>query len=218
MGEQLTIDSLLPPCICDGLGWTAWSDDNGVGFARRCVGCLRRSIARQFGGKLALWETWQERQELATAVKRLRSWKPGGVWCALLHDAAHEPGNFGAGKTHALQAVAHEWAELGVDVKFVAMPDYLHTLRKAAGGAGAPEEIAWFRGLLILDDLGAGATTPWVQEVVEQLADVRYRKRLPLAAATNLTIRALGEKFPRFTDRAHEGLVLAWSAPSFRRR
>lgn len=218
---MITSDEKVKGCQCDGTGWIVYDDAEGRGFARRCPACASAVVARQFGGKRMTWDTWLPRPELEAQVRQLRLWRPGQEWCAVLHDLADGRGNCGSGKTHALQAVAHEWARSAVSVIYRPVPRLLARIRDAIAGdesySGAVEYYALFDGLLVLDDLGAEKTTEWAEETLESVADTRYRLHLPTAIATNLTVAEMDRRYHRLTDRCHEGLMLPWRATSMRR-
>ena len=49
--------------------------------------------------------------------------------------------------------------------------------------------------LLVIDDLGAERGSDFVQEELRRIVDWRYRDRLPIAIATNLTVEGLHAKY-----------------------
>jgi DNA replication protein DnaC len=80
----------------------------------------------------------------------------------------------------------------------------------AGGGCPSPEPPCRSAGLLILDDWGAERTTDFVLEALERIVDARYRAMKPMLIATNMTPRAIME---RYGDRAlsrwaHEGRIV----------
>jgi DNA replication protein DnaC len=93
-------------------------------------------------------------------------------------------GPSGCGKTHLAAAVANECLRRGEPALFIFVPDFLDHLR----GAYAPNaEMAYdalFQQireapLLVLDDLGAQASTPWAQEKLFQVLNHRFAAHLP---------------------------------------
>ena len=218
-------DPRLPACVCDGSGWslTGAPGPDGLPTIRRCPGCAAVRLVRQFG-EARTWAQWVPRPELAAAVANLRSflprWHSERLWACLLYAQTDKP-NFGSGKTHALQALAHEFVERGVGARYIVADRYLENLRARFDGEyslSASAALAESDGLVVLDDLGLEKPSEWTQEQVESLADWRYRHRLPTLLATNLEKTRLEARYPRLVDRCHEGLVIAWSAPSWRRR
>lgn len=98
-------------------------------------------------------------------------------------------GPYGVGKTHLAAAIANYRFSQGFPVMFVVVPDLLDHLR-ATFNARSPvsydrrfEEIRT-ASLLIMDDLGTQATTPWVKEKLYQLFNHRYNARLPTVITT----------------------------------
>ena len=80
----------------------------------------------------------------------------------------------------------------------------------AGGGCPSPEPPCRSAGLLVLDDWGAERTTDFVLEALERIVDARYRAMKPMLIATNMTPRAIME---RYGDRAlsrwaHEGRIV----------
>ena len=80
----------------------------------------------------------------------------------------------------------------------------------AGGGCPSPEPPCRSAGLLILDDWGAERTTDFVLEALERIVDARYRAMKPMLIATNMTPRAIME---RYGDRAlsrwaHDGRIV----------
>ena len=113
--------------------------------------------------------------------------KPSG-WLVLL-------GGYGCGKTHLAAAIANQQSEKGYPPIFVMVTDLLDHLRATF----APENPARYdrvfdqvraAPLLILDDLGAQAMTPWVKEKLYQLINHRYNAELP----TVITIASVNER------------------------
>ncbi len=99
-------------------------------------------------------------------------------------------GGYGCGKTHLAAAIANHRLEIGEPALFMTVPDLLDHLRAAFSPASElpyDELFDQLRGapLLILDDLGAQSSTPWVQEKLFQLLNHRYNRRLPTVITTN---------------------------------
>lgn len=93
-------------------------------------------------------------------------------------------GGFGSGKTHLAAAIANYQAELGQSPLFVMVPDLLDHLRATFSPNSSTSYDRRFdeirtSPLLVLDDLGAQSTTPWVREKLYQLFTHRYYAELP---------------------------------------
>ena len=108
-------------------------------------------------------------------------------------------GPTGSGKTHLAAAIASERIERGGPVFFITAPDLLDHLRAAFN----PEsEISYDRlfeqvrntPLLILDDLGNQASTPWAQEKLDQLLNHRFSYELPTVLTTERRVEQLDER------------------------
>jgi DNA replication protein DnaC len=102
-------------------------------------------------------------------------------------------GGSGCGKTHLAAAIGNYQAGLGYPPLFVVVSDLLDHLRATFN----PNSMVGFdrrfyevrtAPLLILDDLGAQSSTPWVREKLYQLLDHRYSAQLPTVITTVDTI------------------------------
>lgn len=141
---------------------------------------------------------------------------------------AHEPdgwlvlmGGYGSGKTHLAAAIANHSIARGVPPLFVVVPDLLDHLRATYGPSS---EVAYDERfdqvrkapLLILDDLGSQAATPWAQEKLFQIFNYRYNAQLPTVVTTNQAIEDIDVRIrSRLVDPALSMLVTIL-APDFR--
>ncbi|MEN8241290.1 MAG: ATP-binding protein [Chloroflexota bacterium] len=99
-------------------------------------------------------------------------------------------GTYGSGKTHLASAIANYQAELGAPPLFIVLPDLLDHLRATFNPSSSSSYDRRFNEiratpLLILDDLGTQATTPWVKEKLYQLFNYRYNAELPTVITTS---------------------------------
>lgn len=112
-------------------------------------------------------------------------------------------GPYGCGKTHLAAAVANFRTDLGDPPLFIVTPDLLDHLRATFNPSSNIsldrrfEEIRT-APLLILDDLGTQATTPWVKEKLYQLFNYRYNAELPTVITS---ANSLDEMDPRIRSR-----------------
>jgi len=102
----------------------------------------------------------------------------------------------GTGKSHLLEAIGRAELRAGNTVKYAYVPDLLDHLRSTYSPSS--EEDLWelLHGCrkvdtLLLDDLGQGNNSEWVQEKILALVDERYRNGRRLAIASNLTAMEL---------------------------
>ncbi len=115
-------------------------------------------------------------------------------------------GPSGSGKTHLAAAIANERISHGYPVFFQSTPDLLDHLRSAYS---PNSEIAYDElfervcntPLLILDDLGAQASTPWAKEKLNQLLNYRFNNELPTVIASSVPVDELEDRIrTRLTD------------------
>jgi DNA replication protein DnaC len=171
---------------------------------------------------MKVWDAWEEIPELETKIQVIKGWM-GEPWCVVLH-ASDGRGNYGSGKTLALKLKSMEWEIkriLGGQYKFWHIPDLIERAKSIL----FDDEPGFMRhhpgdqpGLLILDDLGAEANTEFNREFIDHILDKRYRNFSATLIATNLSLTQLSKRYPRATSRMHEGILLEWAAPDFRRR
>jgi DNA replication protein DnaC len=133
--------------------------------------------------------------EKAFEAARLYAEHPEG-WLVII-------GSYGSGKTHLAAAIGNYRTDLGSPPVFVSVPDLLDHLR-AAFSPNSPvtldrrfDEVKT-ASLLILDDLGTQAATPWVREKLYQLFNYRYNHELPTVITSADT---LDEMDPRLRSR-----------------
>ncbi|OGO04481.1 MAG: hypothetical protein A2Y60_02045 [Chloroflexi bacterium RBG_13_54_9] len=102
----------------------------------------------------------------------------------------------GCGKTHLAAAIGNYQLQRGKPVMFVFVPDLLDHLRSAFSPDSKVTYDELFEKvklspLLILDDFGEQASTPWAQEKLYQLINYRYNDRLPMVVTTCLSLEEI---------------------------
>ncbi|MAH48463.1 hypothetical protein CMI37_21740 [Candidatus Pacearchaeota archaeon] len=107
-------------------------------------------------------------------------------------------GAWGTGKTHLAEAVAREWLHRGRTCRYDYVPDLLDELRSTFNSDGDDTvhglmNMRHAASLLILDDLGVVAATPFAQEKLTALVDQRYRQGTRLLVTTNLSSEQMAE-------------------------
>ncbi len=95
----------------------------------------------------------------------------------------------GRGKTHLAASIAHYQRGLGKESLFIVVPDLLDYLRSTYALDAKITYDALFNKvrtvpLLVLDDYGEQAATPWAKEKLYQLVNYRYNARLPTVLTT----------------------------------
>lgn len=115
-------------------------------------------------------------------------------------------GASGCGKTHIAAAIVNRLLERGEPALFVVVPDLLDHLRAAyqPGAEVAYDELfdrVRNAPVLVLDDFGTQAQTPWAREKLFQLINHRFNSRLPTVVTTNLQPHDIEDRLrTRLTD------------------
>ncbi|MEE8173789.1 MAG: ATP-binding protein [Dehalococcoidia bacterium] len=115
-------------------------------------------------------------------------------------------GPSGCGKTHLAAAIANHRLGGGHPALFVVVPDLLDHLRSTFSPSSEVPYDEFFEQvreapLLVLDDLGAQASTPWAQEKLFQIINHRFNCQLPTIVTTGTSLEELGERLcTRLTD------------------
>ncbi|MFC1873472.1 ATP-binding protein [Chloroflexota bacterium] len=115
-------------------------------------------------------------------------------------------GPSGCGKTHLAAAIANYRLQAGDPVFFITTPDLLDHLRSTFSPNSETAYDEFFEHvsntpLLILDDMGAQASTPWAKEKLDQLLNYRFNRGLPTIIVTIAPIEQLDERIrTRLTD------------------
>ncbi len=185
------------PCRCT-------TDDSADGRRERLLrysnlGALARLTFRNLiaRGRSA---TQREHEQYKCCVDDARSFADAPEGWLLLSGAS------GCGKTHIAAAIVNRLIERGEPVLFVVVPDLLDHLRSAyQPGAEIAYDDLFERvrsaPVLVLDDLGTQAQTPWAQEKLFQLINHRFNTRLPTIVTTNLQPDQIDDRLrTRLTD------------------
>ncbi|MEK7681832.1 MAG: ATP-binding protein, partial [Chloroflexota bacterium] len=112
----------------------------------------------------------------------------------------------GCGKSHLAAAVANACLEAGRPAFFIAAPDLLDHLRATYSPGSEMSYDQLFEQvrtapLLVLDDLGGQATTPWAGEKLRQIVGYRYNARLPTVVTVEGALDDVDERLrARLTD------------------
>ncbi len=108
-------------------------------------------------------------------------------------------GPSGCGKTHLAAAIANERLNLSYPAFFITTPDLLDYLRSTFSPDSEIQYDEFFdqvrnAPLLILDDLGAQASTSWAKEKLDQLLTYRYNSELPTVIVPITSLEQLDER------------------------
>jgi DNA replication protein DnaC len=130
-------------------------------------------------------------------------------------------GSYGSGKTHLAAAIANYRASQGHTAMFVVVPDLLDHLRATFSPSSSISYDRRFEevracDLLVLDDLGTQAATPWAREKLYQLFNHRYNAALPTVITTADPLEKID---PRLSTRMLDArlcTIYAITAPAFR--
>jgi DNA replication protein DnaC len=119
----------------------------------------------------------------------------------------------GSGKTHLAVGMARELAVAkGARVLFYEQRDLLKSLQ-GTFDPGSPRSESDVLDpildaqVLVLDDVGAGRTTPWARDVLHDIISHRYNTKLPVILTTNRVLAPPTEG-PRAAAAAMDGVTL----------
>lgn len=103
-------------------------------------------------------------------------------------------GSVGSGKTHLAVAALREARRDEFSLHcFLSWPQLLEELKASFASEGSPavqeaKQALVGAQLLVMDDIGLGQVTPWIQQLLFQFVDYRYSRALPTIVTTNLDI------------------------------
>lgn len=235
--EPLAHKEARPCPQCDGLGFyrrdvPTTDPDFGEAFPCACTLLDRHRVHMQRLNEFSRLDALQgksfvnfdpgppgyderSRQNLRKALTRCSEFaRQPAQWLFL-------QGGHGVGKTHLVAAIANQLRVRDQPVLFMTAPDLLDRLRATF----EPESQETFQRLfhfigdvdvLILDDLGAHTSTPWVKEKLFQLLNQRYLERRPTVITSNRTAWDFEERIQSRLSDARVVDCLFIDAPDYR--
>jgi len=127
----------------------------------------------------------------------------------------------GCGKTHLAAAIANYRLQAGKPALFQVVSELLDHLRSTFSPESKVSYDQFFESvkntpLLILDDFGEHATTPWAKEKLYQIINHRYNARLATVITTRYSLEELDSPISsRFVD-PKISMVFLITAPDYR--
>jgi DNA replication protein DnaC len=127
----------------------------------------------------------------------------------------------GCGKTHLAAAIGNYQLTQGKPVFFIVVPDLLDYLRSTFSPQSNISYDESFENikkipLLILDDFGEQAATPWAQEKLYQLINYRYNAKAPTVITTCLSLDEIESRISSRMVDPQLSLVFNIMAPDYR--
>jgi DNA replication protein DnaC len=216
MTEEAT--DTAPCSLCDGTGWNL-VEENGIEMARRCE-CAEERLRARMVSRAAIperyrhctldnFELWNLEDD-PTLGKSLRVVQEFVDLYPNVDKGLLLMGNVGTGKTHlavaALQQILQE-KRPPARGRFADFTSLVLEIQMTFEGSGSKREILQPLvecDLLVLDELGAGKTTPWVLDLLYYLVNTRYLENRLTIFTTNHTdsLPKVGEE--SLSDRVSE--------------
>ncbi|HEY83340.1 MAG TPA: ATP-binding protein [Dehalococcoidia bacterium] len=130
-------------------------------------------------------------------------------------------GTNGCGKTHLAAAIINYRYQMGQPALFVVVPDFLDHLRCTFSPESKVSYDQLFEKvktapLLVLDDFGEQATTPWAQEKLYQVINYRYNAQLPTVITTVCSLDEIESRIGSRLIDHHLSVFFNITAPDYR--
>lgn len=127
---------------------------------------------------------------LNAAVKFINNYAPGKGFIPGLYLS----GSFGVGKTYLLGAIANELADQGFNSTLVHFPTFAVNMKGSIARHTTEQERDEVKQapILMLDDIGADALSPWLRdEVLGVILEYRMQEELPTFFSSNFSMDEL---------------------------
>ncbi len=108
-------------------------------------------------------------------------------------------GRTGLGKTHLSLAIANEVIKKGYNVLYGSVITFLNKIEKEKFGRAdsfETEDVLVNADLLILDDLGAEFSTPFIVSAIYNIINSRVARGVPTIISSNLNLEELKTRYP----------------------
>ena len=142
----------------------------------------------------------QQRESLENAYRLAMNYaKSPGSWLVF-------QGVTGCGKTHLASAIVNYRYDEMKPALFIVVPDFLDHLRSSFSPDSKLSYDRLFENvktapLLVLDDFGEQAASPWAQEKLYQVINSRYNAQLPTVITTRCSLSDIDSRISsRFVD------------------
>ena len=127
----------------------------------------------------------------------------------------------GCGKTHLAAAIVNYRYQHKEPALFIVVPDFLDHLRSTFSPESKISYDQLFESvrsspLLVLDDFGSQATTPWAQEKLYQVINHRYNARLPTVITTGYALDEIESRIGSRLADAKISLIFNITVPDYR--
>jgi len=148
--------------------------------------------ARYYGATFAAAEIDDDNRDAYVSVMRFEVKPTGGLIIS---------GPVGTGKTYAASCMVNLFLDKLKWVTFGNVLDLLGRLRRSYSDAAQEEEWRILDELnkvplLVIDDLGKEKVSEWVEQILYQVIDGRYRAEKPLIVTTNYDAETLAGRYP----------------------
>lgn len=195
-GKRETIISFLEKerkvrCICQCQKQALEAEES----ARKAEERLRRIERMRKSGfpdsQLTTWTFYNDdgshpkvMQAARNYVENFKTFKESGKGLLLY-------GNVGTGKTYVAAAIANALVDKAIPVMVTNFARIANKMQESFDGRQEYLDNLNKFDLLVIDDLAAERKTEYMQEIVFNVVDARYRSGLPMIVTTNLSLDAI---------------------------